>query len=292
MHTVNNLLLFVGHFHPLLVHLPIGGLVLLGTLEFIAATTRWEEAAQNRRWILGFVGVAVCVSAACGWLLAQGRGYDPQLLKWHRAAGLAVAVACLSCVLLHRRGQLRAYRVTMAVTLLLLLVSSHLGGSLTHGRDFLTRYAPGFLRSWLPPFASPQIDPPAREARIQRVVFARLAHPILQQHCLTCHGPEKHKAGLRLDNLEALLQGGQNGPVVKFGRARESSLIQRMLLPVDGDGRMPPEDQPQPTTEEIAVLEWWINTGSLPDRVTPELKPRPEESRALETVSRSSKQVK
>jgi len=42
-----NLLTFFGHFHPLLLHLPIGGLVLLGFLELLAHWTRFKDAAQN-----------------------------------------------------------------------------------------------------------------------------------------------------------------------------------------------------------------------------------------------------
>jgi len=49
--------------------------------------------------------------------------------------------------LLNRLGLLRAYRFSLLATLAVLVVASHLGASITHGRDFLTRYAPGPLRS-------------------------------------------------------------------------------------------------------------------------------------------------
>ena len=82
-HDPGNLLKFLGSFHVLWVHLPIGGLVLLGYLELLAAFTRQKDAVKNNRWILGFVSATVVVTAACGWMLAQGDGYDPELLKWH-----------------------------------------------------------------------------------------------------------------------------------------------------------------------------------------------------------------
>src|SRR5689334_9297426 len=106
-------MLFLGHFHPLLVHLPIGGLVLLGVLEFVACFTPWKDAAQNNRWILGFVCATAVVSAACGWMLARGGGYDPDLLKWHRALGFVLVGACLLALLFRQRDCLRAYRVSL-----------------------------------------------------------------------------------------------------------------------------------------------------------------------------------
>ena len=71
----SNMILFLGRFHPLLVHLPIGGLVLLGILEFLSACTRRKDVAQNRKWILGLVCSSAVVTAACGWLVAR----DPEL---------------------------------------------------------------------------------------------------------------------------------------------------------------------------------------------------------------------
>ncbi len=80
----HDLVLFLGRFHPVVVHLPIGGLVLLGILELVAKFSRFKDAAQNRLLILGFVAAASLAAALCGWLLGQADGYDPQLLQWHQ----------------------------------------------------------------------------------------------------------------------------------------------------------------------------------------------------------------
>lgn len=280
----SNFVLFLGHFHPLLVHLPIGGLVLLGILELVARVTPWKDAAKNSRWILGFVFVAACVSSACGLMLAREGGYAPHLLKWHRAAGFAITGACLLCFLLRQREQLRAYQLTLTTTLLLLAVGSHLGASLTHGSDFLTRYAPGPVRA----FAGPSASSPASKTAaspIQQAGFTELIQPILRERCSSCHGADDQMANLRLDNIEGVLRGGRHGPVIRAGQPKNSPLIQRILLPPKDDDHMPPEGELQPTATEIALLEWWINAGAPAPQGLAALKPPPQSRRLPELAS-------
>jgi len=107
-------------------------------------------------------------------------------------------------------------------------------------------------------------------------VFSDVIQPILNSQCVDCHGAQKHKADLRLDDLANLLKGGQDGPVIQPGRAKESSLLQRMLLPLDADGHMPPEGKPQPTLEQIALLQWWLDSGASTNDTFSELQPQPE----------------
>jgi uncharacterized membrane protein len=287
-----NPLIFLGHFHPLLVHLPIGALVLLGLLELLARFTRWKNAAQNSGWIMGFVCGTVIVSAVCGWMLAHAGGYDSQLLQWHEMAGFSLAGVCLVTFLLRHLRRPHLYHVSLFAALVLLVIASHLGGSITHGRDFLTRYAPAPLRALLERSMVVETITRPPPSSLQQTVFAGVIKPILQQRCSACHGAEKHKAELRLDSLQGLLRGGQDGPVIKAGRAKDSSLIQSLLSPLDADGHMPPEDHPQPTVEEIALLEWWINEGAPATEKIADFRPKPEIQRLLEIVSRRLEQVK
>ncbi len=145
----HNWVLFLGRFHPVLVHLPIGGLVLLGVLEVLARFQRFKDAARSNRWILGLTAAAAIAAALLGWMLSQGGGYDPELLRWHKWTGFGVAAACAVTWLLNRLEWPRAYRLSLAMTLALLLVSSHFGASITHGRGFLTQFAPAPLRALL-----------------------------------------------------------------------------------------------------------------------------------------------
>jgi hypothetical protein len=67
---------FLGKFHPLLVHLPIGFLLLLGVLEWLALRPGGKELAAANRIILLLSIPATVASAGCGWLLAESGKYD------------------------------------------------------------------------------------------------------------------------------------------------------------------------------------------------------------------------
>ena len=261
----HDLVLFLGRFHPVLVHLPIGGLVLLGVLELLAKFSRFKGAAQSSRLILGLTTAALVAAALLGWMLSQSGDYEPQLLQWHKWTGFAVAATCTVTFLLNRLGRLRAYHLSLLATLVLLVISTHLGASITHGRDFLTRYAPGPLRSLFQGRAGAPAAHSTSPDPLQQRLFAEVVQPILLQRCSACHGPEKQKAELRVDTLEALLKGGKDGPVLIPGKAKDSRLIQRLLLPLNDEDHMPPESKPQPTPAEITVLEWWIESGAPAD---------------------------
>jgi uncharacterized membrane protein len=285
-----DLVLFVGRFHPMLVHLPIGGLIILGILELLAKVPRFKDAAQNNGLILGLTAVTSITTALLGWMLSQSGGYDPQLLPWHKWAGFGVAAACTLTWLLRSLGLRLAYRFSLLATLAALVVASHLGASITHGRDFLTQFAPGPLRNLLgasrPPAATPEATPDLTTRR----VFADLIQPILERRCAACHGPEKHKADLSVESYETLLKGGKNGPVLVVGQAVDSPLISRLLLPLDDDDHMPPQGKPQPTLTEIAALQWWIDGGAPGNKTVGDLKPGPEVQRILGAAQASSRQ--
>ena len=63
-------------------------------------------------------------------------------------------------------------------------------------------------------------DPPAR-----KIDFAQDVRSIFVRHCVSCHGPDKQKGGLRLDDKAAALKGGDGGPVIVPGKAADSVLF-------------------------------------------------------------------
>ena len=285
----NDLVLFLGRFHPVLVHLPIGGLVLLGILEVLSKVPRFKGVAQNNRVIIALVAAASVTTALLGWMLSQAGGYDPQLLPLHKWAGFAVAAVCTLAWLLNWRGCPRAYRLSLAATLVVLVVASHLGASITHGRDFLTQFAPKPLRALLGGDNRSMAAPVRTSDLAQRPVFKALIQPILERRCSTCHGPEKHKGNLSMESYEALVKGGKDGPALVAGKAFDSPMIHRLLLPLNDDDHMPPDGTPQPTLAEIAALQWWIENGAPADKTVGDLKPSPEIQRILDAAQAGTK---
>jgi mono/diheme cytochrome c family protein len=101
---------------------------------------------------------------------------------------------------------------------------------------------------------------PGLAAAAEPVDYARDVQPILSQHCVKCHGPQKQRSSLRLDSIAAALEGGNAGPALVPGKSGESRLIQAVRgleeVPV-----MPPR-KPRLSGRDIAVLEAWIDQGA------------------------------
>ena len=91
--------------------------------------------------------------------------------------------------------------------------------------------------------------------------YDRQVRPILEAHCFQCHGPEKQKGGLRLDQKPAVLRGGDSGaPAVVPGNALKSHLL-KLVTSKDPDEHMPPKGE-RLKPQEVAVLTRWVETGA------------------------------
>src|SRR3954470_7783355 len=66
---------------------------------------------------------------------------------------------------------------------------------------------------------------------------------ILQSSCFQCHGEQRQRGGLRLDNLESLLKGAKEGKVVVAGDSQKSPLI-IAVAQIDQETAMPPKRGP------------------------------------------------
>ena len=93
------------------------------------------------------------------------------------------------------------------------------------------------------------------------VDFAHQIVPILREHCSECHTGDKKKGGLSINDRAALLEGSENGPVIKAGKSAESSLID-VLITTDPDLQMPPKGKRVPP-EQVALLKQWIDEGAV-----------------------------
>ncbi len=115
-------------------------------------------------------------------------------------------------------------------------------------------------------------------------LYKDLVVPILEAKCVKCHGEKKPKGKLRLDSLEAILKGGNEGAAVVAGKLDDSPLIARVYLPVADEEHMPPEDKEQLTAEETAVLAFWISSGAKATGLVGDLKPDAKAAAALNHV--------
>jgi mono/diheme cytochrome c family protein len=93
--------------------------------------------------------------------------------------------------------------------------------------------------------------------------FEAKVRPILVQHCITCHGPQKQKGGLRLDSKAGWQTGGENGPVIVPGKPDESLIIKAVKY-TDEKLQMPPKSKL--TAAEVAALVQWVKDGAVDPR--------------------------
>jgi uncharacterized membrane protein len=247
---------FLGRFHPVFVHLPIGILLLACTCILLSFRANFVSLKPAISIMLLLGTLSAFVSCLTGYLLASGGDYDVKLVSNHQWMGISVAVLSTGLWIIYNKVESNVVLGAISGILILLIsITGHMGGSLTHGSDYLT--AP--LKSGTTK-AGVAILPIANVQ--EAFVYQNAIQPLLQNRCYTCHGSEKQKGKLRLDQEEFILKGGKNGSTVVKGKADESELIRRLLLPLSNDEHMAPKEKPQLTANEIKLLKWWIDNGA------------------------------
>lgn len=103
--------------------------------------------------------------------------------------------------------------------------------------------------------------------RAETTFFQARIAPILDRHCVSCHGPEKQKAKLRLDSFDAVMRGAESGVMVKPGDPRGSELFRRITLPASDEEVMPTDGKPLLSRDEIRNIELWIAGGASSSKV-------------------------
>lgn len=251
---------FIGHIHPLLVHLPIGILLTGILLLWLSYKEKYLEIKKAVPVVILCGMIAAILSCITGYLLSTNDDYDKTIAGWHQWMGISVALTSSLLYLEIKRPRFFTGSKTLSVILLLLIfVAGHLGGSLTHGSDYLSKpLADIFDKDTI---ASTVIRPVPNVQ--EAYAYNDVIKPILQTKCYSCHGANKQKGKLRMDDSLLLMKGGKDGKVIEPGNANTSAMIKRLLLPVDNEDHMPPKEKPQPSESQIDLLEWWISQGAI-----------------------------
>lgn len=247
---------FLGRFHPTLLHLPIGLIVLVPVLE-IAGTKRaaLREAAD---FVLRASLALALPTFALGYMLAYGAGDTGTTVSRHMWGAVVLCVGLMLCIVLRpswvTREQAYVYPAVLSASLLALLWTGHQGGSLTHGSDYLTHYMPGPLRAVIPFSGSKETG--------GNSFYALHIHPVLDSKCESCHGSGSAKADLRVDSYDALMRGGKDGAVIVAGKPEASMLLSRVTLQPSDPHFMPAEGRTPLTSEEVSWIRAWIRAGA------------------------------
>ncbi|MFK7748923.1 MAG: FN3 associated domain-containing protein [Kordia sp.] len=245
------IVLFFGRFHPLLLHLPIGALIVAFFIDILGRIQKNYPVATVRN-ILGFTSFFAILTCFLGYFLSLEGGYESATLNLHLYTGIFTAVLTIFLFWYSLKplfNTKNTFLLLFVVSLVSISVAGHYGSVLTHGDNFLTEY----------------ITPTPEERTIEIVDSLRMyddvVTKIFDKKCVQCHNMTKQKGALSLISPEAMLKGGETGEILLAGNAEASLLYKQLVLPISHEDHMPPEGKAQLTKDEIWLLKHWIDQG-------------------------------
>ena len=183
---------FLGHLHPVFVHLPIGFLVLAYVIQYLL------KSNTEKSRLIDFVLVAGILSsllaAFFGWMLSLSGGYEENLLDWHRYTAIAVCIVSIA-LLAYKKYKKEEYRTPIYhagfhLMMLALLLAGHFGGEMTHGEGYLFSAA-----------TDTETGVVVEKQKMEKLtaastvsVYDGIVEPVLAQKCMQCHNEKKKKA--------------------------------------------------------------------------------------------------
>ncbi|MCP5144621.1 MAG: hypothetical protein H6978_07335 [Gammaproteobacteria bacterium] len=262
---------FLGRFHVLALHLPIGMLLMTVVAHFLSLGRRREQLRSVLPLLWGMTALSAMLTVVLGMLHFTEGGFTGASAYAHRAWGISFMLATLLTwfVVAVLPNLYRAVgTIACLVLLALVTMTGHYGGNLTHGDTYLVEYAPAPLR------ALAGIAP--RRAPVTEIGAADPYHdviaPMLAARCGNCHNNDKQSGELNLRSLAALKQGGKSGQTFVAGDAQHSEVYRRITLPKSHDDFMPAEGKTPLTDGQVALLRWWIDAGMPADTTVAQLQ--------------------
>jgi len=268
-----NIVYFLGRLHVVVLHLPIGIVLMAIAAEWAARRERFRALGELTPFLWWAAAVTAVVTAILGILHSQ-EGEGGTTVTLHRAFGISFAAAVvLACVLRQwRPGAYRVAHVPLSIVLIVLVtLTGHYGGNITHGSSFLVEYAPEPIRKLAGLDARREIitDPAKADA------YLDVVQPVFDAHCTTCHNDSRKKGGLSLVSRERLMAGGRDGVVIVPGDASASELFKRITLPPNDEHAMPAEGKSKLSERDKRVVEWWIAAGAPANKRVAQMGPMP-----------------
>ena len=265
-----DIVIFLGRFHPLFVHLPISFILLALFIEVLSRFKRFAELKPSVSLVLLLGFISALFATTAGLLLSLSGDYSGSTLSWHKWAGIGVTITAGIAYFFKRKMRsnpsaqtARVYGSVLTLSCATLIFASHYGGSLTHGADYLTSYMPEPMRSWAG-------IPPRDESNAQIVltnleeahVYESIISPILEAKCNSCHNAQKSKGDLILTSQMDIIRGGENGSVIEAGSSASSELIRRVTLEDGHEDLMPPDGRKPLSDDHIRLMSWWVDSGA------------------------------
>ena len=248
--------LFSGRLHPLVVHLPIGFLLLATIFELVSYREKYAHLKGSVSFILLLGFISAVLACVLGYILSLSGDYETTALNDHKNSGIMLALfsGLLYLISDGTFKKLPVIKRSFFTVLCLLIVgllsyTGHQGGTLTHGAEYLS------------------IEVLTQQERIkptsveQAMIFEDVVHPILIQRCSQCHRDGKMKGELSMKTLADLKKGGKSGAAIVAGSLKDSELFKRITLDPEHEDYMPTDGKTPLTKSEVEIIQWWIDKG-------------------------------
>ena len=255
---------YLGKFHPVIIHLPIGVLYFTFLLAISEKFIK-KNFSDSIRIGLVFSFVFAILSCILGYLLSLSGDYGKDTLNLHMWLGISTAIFNGFLLWVYTKKMSNKYFVNLfGFTIILLTVTGHFGGSMTHGEDYLK----------LPETKNENLT----SLKDSINLYTEVIRPVLDNKCVKCHNPSKSKGKLMLVSQKDILNGGKSGKIFKAFDSNESIMYKYSTLPLEDKLHMPPKGNIQLTDIEIKLLKNWIDLGGSfekfvnPSQMEPYLK--------------------
>ena len=259
-----DILNFLGRMHPIVVHFPIGFLLLASLLEIAVKWPKFVALRDYTRYLWGLSSLTAFLAIVFGYFLSLSGDYNESTLFWHKWSAVALFVfSTIIYVVQKKRIKLpfNGENVLVAMVAINVIYTGHLGGNLTHGSTYLFEYAPNIIRkiAGMPPKAIPRKQVVVIDSAD---VYLDLIAPIMNNRCASCHNSDKKKGALDLTTYSNMMAGGENGGSVVPKDPGSSEIYRRITLPESHEDFMPTEGKPPLSEDEVAFIGWWIKNSA------------------------------
>ncbi|MCC6677590.1 MAG: PSD1 domain-containing protein [Phycisphaerales bacterium] len=269
--TTEQMWLFAGKLHPLVVHFPIALLLCAAALEFLRLRRGSNRPGPAGLACIVLGAFSALAAAAMGWsgaITAGHTGTTAGVLEWHRWLGVATVVFAGGALVLAILARvfngprlLSAYRLLLVAAALVVGVTGHFGASLIYGPMYIADSWASTIGASASPIEAPESGAVALVSATMPIDFTRDIQPLLARRCYGCHAGEKPEAGLNLTTREAALRGGKSGlPAIVPGKSGDSRLVR--LITHQEPGKLMPPKGGALDEAQVALIRGWIDRGA------------------------------
>ena len=237
-------------FHPAIVHLPIGFILL----AILADSFYMFHRLDTLLW--GSAAISAILAVISGLFLSNSLHYEDFGLVLHM--WISISVAVITNIVWYFKWNntgLPKYGYTVINILLVGLLSftGHKGGELTHGKNYLPLGEPVYVTA--------DINADSLDQKDTLLMYRDFIAPILDAKCTKCHEDGDARGNLNLQLKEGLLSDKYGDPAINPGDIFHSEIFKRINLDPENKKFMPPSGTPLSYYEK-RLLEWWIADGA------------------------------